>query len=203
MPLLILNYLSILTLWKGAIENTARFMAVLLGLHDNWSTYYAGWCLQCSLYALNLMLNGKSHSLEILITRQSSYIFACTKQKIYTDICLTSCCPLHTHPLLTFLGTILFKAATVVVAPARSRAAKQPGPLSHGDGIAGRAWKEVCPINKNYLLHNSSNQSAAVQRIWQTPSAFAMLKGHRFAGRGVVDSHECLYFNQCLIRWLN
>lgn len=101
MPVFILNYLSILTLWKGAIENTAQFMAVLLGLRDNWSTYYAGWRLQCSLDALNLMLNGKSHSLEILITRQSFYIFACTKQKIYTDICLTSCCPLHTHLLLT------------------------------------------------------------------------------------------------------
>jgi len=63
------------------MEITARFMAALLGLHDDWSTYHAGFCLQRPLYALNLVLNGKFHSLEILIIRQSHYVFACTKQK--------------------------------------------------------------------------------------------------------------------------
>ena len=109
MQLFIPIYLPILTLWKGEMEITARFMAALMRLHDNWSTCHAAWCLQCHLYALNFVLNGKSHSLEILITGQSHYIFACTKQKIYTDVCLTSYCPLHIYPSLTFSGTILLK----------------------------------------------------------------------------------------------
>lgn len=46
---------------------------------------------------------------------------------------------------------------------------------------------------------NSSNQ-----HIQQSPSAFAMLKGHRFAGRGVVDVAMSLcFFNRWLIRQLN
>lgn len=136
-----------------------------------WLEHISCWMvLTVSLVCIKPHINGKSHSLEILITRHSHYVFTCTKQKMHSDVCLTSYCPLHIY--LSCSGTVLFRQLQLLL-HARSRVAKQPEPAWYSDGKSRKAWKVVCPLSKNSLLHNSSNQPAAVQHIWQSPSASA------------------------------